>query len=175
MKKKIKKIKKIPVKKKKKIERKEIKPQKLKINFDCQKTLKVAFIVSALLLSFSVLYYYVFFLPTIEKEKLEQQKEFEQLKLSQGTIENKIKNETEDKQKEESKEISLADCLNTAKEAYSEVFEKAIESCNAKENNKEKYDCTSILLSETQKGLEESQAECLKNDEIKDESSITNP
>lgn len=154
---------------------KKFKKIKLKINFDSQKILRFTFIASALLLSFSIFYYYAFLMPRLEKEKLEQQKEFEQLKLNQVANENKIKNETENKQKEESQGLLLTNCLNTAKEAYFEVFEKAIKNCNKKENNKEKYDCASILLSDTQKGLEETQAECLKINQVKDGLNVTNP
>jgi hypothetical protein len=168
MKKKIKKI------SKKNKEKRGKKYRKFKINFDYQKSLMFAFIISALLLSFSVFYYYVFFMPTIEREKLEQQKTIEQLKLNQSANESKIKNVTESSQKKESQELLLTNCLNTAKEAYFEVFTKAIADCNKKENNKEKYDCVSPLLQDTQKGLEESQDECLKINQSNGELNIIN-
>jgi len=164
---------------KKKLEKKKkeagAKPLKLEINFNYQKILKLTLVASVLLLSFSVFYYHVLLMPAIERERLEQQKELEQLKINQSVIENKAKNETESKQKEESQGLVLTNCLNTAKEAYFEVFKKAMEDCDKKTSSKDKYDCASSLLDDIQKGLQEAQGACLNINQENDGLNIINP
>jgi hypothetical protein len=165
---------------KKKIKNKKIgKKVKLKINFDYQKVLRFTFIVCALLLSFSFFYYYVFFRTTTEKEKLEQEKQIQQLSLNNQVKESELQAEEktgENKTKEISQGLILTSCLNTAKEAYLEVFEMGIANCNQKTNKNEKYECASSLIEDTQKGLEENRNECLKNNQNNNTGlEVTNP
>lgn len=142
--------------------------KKAKKEFEAQKSLRsAAIIISAFLLGFSFFYYYVLFLPSIEKQKLEQQKQLQEfyLKNQETEKQNEPVLKTEEVGTEELSDGLLSlDCSKIAKQTYLEIFELGIENCNKKTGEKEKSDCVTFLISDLQKGMEEAEKECLKED-----------
>jgi len=119
------------------------------------KVLKMTSIFAILLVSISFFYYVVLFRPqiekaAIEKEPVNEEKTEELIEESKETIE------------KESNNLGLVSCINLAKEAYFEVFETAIESCDQYADSEKKSECVNSLREDIQKGLGEAKEECYR-------------
>lgn len=117
------------------------------------KVLKMTSIFAILLISMSFFYYIVLFRPQIEKAAIEKKP------VNEEKAEELIE-EPEETIEEESSNLELVSCINLAKEAYFEVFEIAIESCNQYTDSEKKSECVNSLREDIQKGLEEAKDEC---------------
>ncbi|HRN70799.1 MAG TPA: hypothetical protein PLS49_06490 [Candidatus Woesebacteria bacterium] len=80
---------------------------------------KIIIGLSLLIVSASVAYYFVIFLPNLEKQKIEQQESAQKLKQQQLI---------EQKNKQEENELSLSRCLLQAEESYHENWNSECES-----------------------------------------------
>jgi len=100
---------------------------------DINKIFKIILIICVIILiiaiSFSLIYYYVFFRPANEKAKWMAQLEWEKEKLKKEELK-----KLEEKNEELIKKRALAKCLDEADETYREMWDEEVKRFDSEDN-----------------------------------------